>query len=212
MRPTSFERVTSTPSHSSSRISRALSSQSGFKGENTLATATDWIPHRTNTAGRLAHRPLVEGHDRPAVVFVAPLDGEDLASHETSEILRPIHERRKRRARGKSDADRGHPRETPPFDHGVCEMRRADHDGADRASKVRATSRRASETARTMPDVTSSVVVVFTEARTSRPSMRTASVLVPPTSIPMVLTRTPIGSPGRSRTPSVPRARVLSRS
>ena len=62
--------------------------------------------------------------------------------------------------------------------------------------------------ARVMPVVTSGVVGVFTPAATASSSSRTASVLVPPTSMPMRrLTRTPNGSRGRSRRRGAPRAR-----
>ncbi len=76
---------------------------------------------------------------------------------------------------------------------------------ASRAPGARSTS---PARARVMPVVTSGVVGVFTAAATVSSSRSTASVLVPPTSMPMRrLTRTPSGSRGRSRRRAGPRAR-----
>ncbi len=83
----------------------------------------------------MAHAGLVERHDRPAVVIVPAFEHEHRAAHEFGEILRPIAERRQRGRGRQPDAHRGDAGEPLPLHDRVDEMRRPDHDAADRFAR-----------------------------------------------------------------------------
>ena len=154
MRPSRCDRVTATSGHSSRRIAAASSSQAALSGEKTAAIATERMPGVADPPGRRAHALDVERDERAAVELVAALQHHDLAAHQRGEVLRPVHERRQRGARGQADAHRGDPAEVAPLHHRVGEVGGADH--RPRAPRARrAPARTSAARARVMPVVTS---------------------------------------------------------
>ena len=183
MRPRSRDRVTVASGHSSARIAPARSSQDGSSGEKIAATATD----RCRSPGSAArpgacrfHRTARSGGRRNRARLRASRPRRGPVRRD----LRPITKRRQRAAAGnpmRIAATRASPcRCTTALTKWVVPITTASI--APRATAGCADS---SPSAVTMPVVTSSVVGVLT-AWTTRPSAsRTASVLVPPTSIPI---------------------------
>ncbi len=206
MRPSRWDTVTATSGHSSRTIAAASSSHDAFSGENTAAMATEWMP--ASRIRRAAARMPVPSNGT---------SGRPSNSWPPSSITTSARTRFARSSgqstKGGSEAPEGRPmrtaatrprsrRCTTALVKWVVPIITA---WASRAPGACATS---SARARVMPVVTSGVVGVFTPAATASSSSRTASVLVPPTSMPMRrLTRTPSGSRGRSRKRGAPRAR-----
>ena len=116
------------------------------------------------------------------------------------QVLRPVDEGRQRGAGGQADAHRGDAAEVAPLHHRVGEVGGADHHRVDVARAGRLLARSAAR-ARVMPVGHVRRWWASSPPPTTASSSRsTASVLVPPTSMPMRrLTRTPSGSRGRSR-------------
>src|SRR5439155_26721450 len=82
-------------------------------------------------AGGPAHYMRVEWVDRSTFVFVAALEHEDLAAHDGGEFVGQVDEGLERDAGRQPDPDRRHRHEALPLNHGVGEVRGADHHGVD---------------------------------------------------------------------------------
>ena len=216
MRPRSRDRVTLACGHSSRRISAARASQDGSSGEKIAATATDRMPALPDLPCGAAHSRLVERHDRSAVVIMPAFEHEHRAADQRGEILRPVAERRQRGGGRQSDAHRGDPRQPRRCTTALtkCVVPITTPSIAPAATSGCAES---SASAVTMPVVTSAVVGVLTACTTCPSASSTASVLVPPTSMPIrritvtltlrpagdergrAFPQTPSGNRGRSR-------------
>ena len=189
MRPRRCESVTAVSGHSSARIAAACSSQDGSSGENTEATATEVTPasRKRRAAARMPAasngtigRPSYSWP--PSSMTTSPRTSSARSSGQST--------------KGGSDALAGSPirtaamrvrprRWTTALVKCVVPIMTA----STRAAAGAAASRSAS--ARVIPLVTSAVVGVLTAATTRSPSSRTASVLVPPTSMPTRFIGTP---------------------
>ena len=88
-------------------------------------------PRRLHLLGGLGDRRLVERHEGPAVVFVTAFDHPHAAAHQFGEILRPVAERRQRGRGRHAEPERRDLGEVPALDHGIDEVRGADHHAVD---------------------------------------------------------------------------------
>ncbi len=192
MRPSRCERVTATSGHSSRRIAAASSSHEAFSGEKTAATATERMPG-------VADPPRGRAHARAR--RTARAGGRRTRGRPRASPPRPRTSAARssgQSTKGGSDAPEGRPmrtaatrprsrRWTTALVKWVVPIITA---WASRARRVPAPPARRGRGV--IPAVTSAVVGVLTAAATASSSSRTASVLVPPTSMPMRrLTRTP---------------------
>src|SRR6266480_3577676 len=183
MRPSWCERVTATSGHSACRIAAASSSHDGFSGEKTDVTPTDVSP-ATRMRRAAARMPVVSKGTMgrpsnswpPSSITASP---RTIAARSSGQSTN-----------GGSEAEAGSPiriaatgvrsrRWTTALVKWVMPTMTASMDARstrDSSSSVRS--------ARPIPVVTSGVVGVFTAWTTRASASRTASVLVPPTSIP----------------------------
>ena len=214
MRPRSWEQVTTASGTTSRTIAATSSSAVALSGENTEQMATLRMPDSSMAFAASSAAAVSSGTIGRPVDLVAATHHEYAATHQRPEIGRPVDERLERGGGRKPDADCrnwSRPRRcTTALVKWVVPIMTAST--ADRSVPGRS-SRRLS--AVSIPEVTSSVVGVFTVYRTVWSSIRTASVLVPPTSIPIRIIararRRPSGSPDRGRRREVPRASAPSR-
>src|SRR5438094_130012 len=199
MRPRRCESVTAVSGHSSARIAAACSSQDGSSGENTEATATEVTPasRKRRAAARMPAasngtigRPSYSWP--PSSMTTSPRTSSARSSGQSTN--------------GGSDALAGRPmrtaatrvrprRWTTALVKWVVPIMTALIVVAGSASPARSVGglsemrlgsvASSSASARVTPPVRSAVVGVFTAATTRSPSRRTASVLVPPTSMPI---------------------------
>ena len=185
MRPSSCDRVTRTPGTSSRRIRSASSSQSGTNGEKTALTATEAMPASAmrRAASRTAPRSIGTigrpSHSWPPRTMCtwprtasARSAGQSTKGGRLAPVGSPM----------RSTATFCRPRRwTTALVNCVVPTTTASAEHASGAALIRSVS------AVSTPDSTSSVVGVFTDASTRVLSTNAASVLVPPTSIPMRL-------------------------
>ena len=220
MRPSRWERVTATSGHSSRTMAAASSSQEAFSGENTAEMATERIP-ASRIRRAAARMPLASNGTSgrpsnswpPSSITTSPRTRAARSSGQSTNGGREAPEGRPMRTAATRPRSR---RCTTALVKWVVPIMAA---WASRAAGACSTS---AARARVMPVVTSGVVGVFTAAETASSSRSTASVLVPPTSIPIRRltrapsrlvrtpsrpTRTPSGSRGRSRRRAGRRAR-----
>src|SRR5947207_46183 len=203
MRPRRCESVTAASGHSSARMAAACSSHDGSSGEKTDATATELTPVCRNR--RAAARMPAASNGTigrpsyswpPSSMTTSPRTSSARSSGQSTN--------------GGSDALAGRPmrtaatrvrprRWTTALVKWVVPIMTALIVVAGSASPARSVGglsemrlgsvASSSASARVTPPVTSAVVGVFTAATTRSPSRRTASVLVPPTSMPILRRR-----------------------
>ena len=195
MRPRSCDRVMSTPGHSSRTIPAAASSHSAVSGEKMLAMPTDVMPDAaiSRAALRMASasnstsgRPSYSCP--PSIMKTRP---RAIAARSSGQSTN-----------GGSEALAGNPMRTAAT--GLSPRRCTTAlvkcvvpiitASILPGPATRPASR--SRSACKMPPVTSSVVGVFTPATTRSSSTRTASVFVPPTSMPILLMPVARSRPG----------------
>src|SRR3989441_7319870 len=187
MRPSSCDSVTAALGHSACRIAAARVSHSALRGENTEAIATEAVP--AARIRRAASRMPVSSNGTigrpsyscpPSSMTTSPRTSAARSSGQST--------------KGGSDALAGRPirtaatrvrsrRWTTAFVKCVVPIMTAS------IGPLVPTAARSSRSAVVIPPVTSAVVGVLTAWTTASPSSRTASVLVPPTSMPTRLTR-----------------------
>ena len=189
MRPSSCDSVTAASGHSSRRIAAARVSHSALSGEKTAAIATDVMP-----AARM-RRAASRMPASSSGTIGRPSYSWPPSSMTTSPRTRAARSSGQS-TKGGSEALAGRPmrtaatrvrsrRWTTALVKWVVPIITASIGPPSSAAASR--SRRAA----VIPLVTSAVVGVLTAWTTRVPSRSTASVLVPPTSMPMRLTRTP---------------------
>src|SRR5437660_686757 len=199
MRPRRCESVTAASGHSSARMTAACSSHDGSSGEKTDATAREPTPVCRNRRGAARMPALSNGtigrpsySCPPSSMTTSPRTSSARSSGQSTN--------------GGSDALAGRPmrtaatrvrprRWTTALVKWVVPIMTALIVVAGSASSARSVGglfgmrlgsvASSSDSARVTPPVTSAVVGVFTAATTRSPSRRTASVLVPPTSMPI---------------------------
>src|SRR6266404_1222401 len=199
MRPRRCESVTAASGHSSARMAAACSSHDGSSGEKTDATATELTPVCRNRRAA-ARMPAVSNGTigrpsyswPPSSMTTSPRTSSARSSGQSTNGGRDALAGRPMR----TAATRVRPRRwTTALVKWVVPIMTALIVVAGSASPARSVGAllemrqgsvaSSSASARVTPPVTSAVVGVFTAATTRSPSRRTASVFVPPTSIPI---------------------------
>ena len=166
MRPRSDEQVMTASGITAATSSAARLLVAGIERREDRRDADRLQARRLHLLGGLGHRRLVERHEGPAVIFVAAFDHPDAATHQRREILRPVAERRQRGRGRHAEPERRDLGEVTALDHGIDEMRGADHHAVDffacrpHPSARRSTPRLFSDSR--MPVVTSSLVGALT--------------------------------------------------
>src|SRR6266403_654334 len=199
MRPRRCESVTAASGHSSARMAAACSSHDGSSGEKTDATATELTPVCRNRRAA-ARMPAVSNGTIGRPSYSWPPSSRTTSPRTSSARSSG------QSTNGGSDALAGRPmrtaatrvrprRWTTALVKWVVPIMTALIVVAGSASPARSVGglsemrlgsvASSSASARVTPPVTSAVVGVFTAATTRSPSRRTASVLVPPTSMPI---------------------------
>ena len=173
--------------HRAARISPACCSISVLTGENTdeiaivrMPCAAISAPMRRSSSGRAARSRGRRTRSRHARV--------EPGAERFAQVVGPIDHRRQRLGR----------RQAEPHGRGSGASRRCTTALVKCVVPIITTSTvsaampevaSTSESAAATPLITSGVVAAFTPATTTSPSISTASVLVPPTSMPMRITR-----------------------
>src|SRR6267143_3577370 len=204
MRPSRCDSVTAASGHSSARIAPACSSHDGSSGENTEATATEVTPasRKRRAAARM---PLASKGTIGRPSYSWPPSSMTTSPRTSS--ARPSGQS----TNGGSDALAGRPMRTAatrvtPRRWTTALVKCVVPIIAALTREASGATASSSDNARVTPPVTSAVVGVFTAATMRSPSSRTASVFVPPTSIP-ILRRS--GCAGLRRSTFCPRSPVF---
>ena len=138
MRPRSDEQVMTASGSTAATSSAARFSWLGSSGEKIEEMATDFRPLAFISPRRPGDGGLVERHERPAVIFVAAFHHPHAAAHQLGQVLRPVAERRQRGRGRHAEPERRDLAEVPALDHGVDEMRGADHHAVDALARKHA--------------------------------------------------------------------------
>ena len=193
MRPSSCDRVMAMPGATLGQDFRRLLFELGIeRREHRTRSPTAPTPASRICRAGVAHGGAVEGHDRQAVDLVPAADHEGRG-------LRPAHAGRpaSRRTAAASRPPAGRcarQRSWPRCRRWTTALVKCVVPIITASMRAGSTALSASRSSQRRDDAvpTSGVVAVLTAWRTRRPSIRTASVLVPPTSMPMrIIGRSP---------------------